>query len=169
MQQISFRKDVLPLKDKLFRIALRITLNREESEDIVQDALIRIWDKRDEWKDLRSVEAFALVVAKNLAIDKMQKKENQTLGLTVEYEAKADTENPYERLVGNERIHLVHKLINRLPEKQRLIMQLRDIEEKNYKEIAHILNLTEEQVKVNLFRARQKVKQWYLEINDYGL
>lgn len=54
-------------------------------------------------------------------------------------------------------------------EKQRLIMQLRDIEGESYKEIAKILNLTEEQVKVNLFRARQKVKQRYLEIDEYGL
>ena len=66
-------------------------------------------------------------------------------------------------------MELIHRLINGLPEKQRSIIQLRDIEGKSYKEIADILRVSEEQVKVNLFRARQKIKQQYPEINDYGL
>ena len=60
-------------------------------------------------------------------------------------------------------------MINELPEKQRSIVQLRDIEGKSYKEIAEVLGLTEEQVKVNLFRARQRIKTKYNEINNYGL
>jgi RNA polymerase sigma-70 factor (ECF subfamily) len=63
----------------------------------------------------------------------------------------------------------VHRLINELPERQRLMVQLRDIEGKNYKEIATALGLTEDQVKVNLFRARQKIKERYLQIDEYGL
>ena len=58
MQQISFRNDILPLKDKLFRLAFRITLDRAEAEDVVQETLIRVWNKKDEWKQLDSVEAF---------------------------------------------------------------------------------------------------------------
>ena len=76
---------------------------------------------------------------------------------------------PHEQLVNEERIAWIHRLINRLPEKQRLAMQLRDIEGKNYKEIAAALGQTEEQVKVNLFRGRQKVRQKILEIENYGL
>ena len=63
----------------------------------------------------------------------------------------------------------VHKLMEHLPDKQREIMQMRDIEEKSYKEIAQALDITEEQVKINLFRARQKVKQGFLKLNSYGL
>jgi RNA polymerase sigma-70 factor (ECF subfamily) len=79
------------------------------------------------------------------------------------------TEDPYDKLIGNERLRLVHRLINELPEKQRLLVQLRDIEGKNYKEIGTALDMTEEQVKVNLFRARQKIRQKYLQIDEYGL
>ena len=75
MQEISFRNDILPLKDKLFRLALRITLDRAEAEDVVQDTMIRVWNKRDEWSQFESVEAYCLTVAKNLAIDRSQKKE----------------------------------------------------------------------------------------------
>lgn len=169
MQEISFRNDILPLKDKLFRLALRITFDRAEAEDVVQDTMIRVWNKREEWTQFGSIEAYCLTVAKNLAIDRSQKKEAQNVELTPEMEEESEISGPYDQLVNNERMSIIHRLINELPEKQRLIMQLRDIEGESYKEIAKILNLTEEQVKVNLFRARQKVKQRYLEIDEYGL
>ena len=169
MQEISFRNDILPLKDKLFRLALRITLDRAEAEDVVQDTMIRVWNKRDEWQQFESVEAYCLTVAKNLAIDRSQKKDAQNVELSPEMAEEADTSGPYDRLVNNERMKIIHRLIDELPEKQRLIMQLRDIEGESYKDIAKVLQLTEEQVKVNLFRARQKVKQRYIEIDEYGL
>lgn len=84
MQEISFRDNILPLKDKLFRLALRITFDRAEAEDIVQDALIKVWNKRDEWGELESIEAYCLTVVRNLAIDRSQKKEAQNLTLTPE-------------------------------------------------------------------------------------
>ena len=169
MQEISFRNDILPLKDKLFRLALRITLDRAEAEDVVQDTMIRVWNKRDEWQQFESVEAYCLIVAKNLAIDRSQKKDAQNVELSPEMAEEADTSGPYDRLVNNERMKIIHRLIDELPEKQRLIMQLRVIEGESYKDIAKVLQLTEEQVKVNLFRARQKVKQRYIEIDEYGL
>lgn len=159
----------MPLKDKLFRLALRITFDRAEAEDVVQDTMIRVWNKREEWTQFGSIEAYCLTVAKNLAIDRSQKKEAQNVELTPEMEEESEISGPYDQLVNNERMSIIHRLINELPEKQRLIMQLRDIEGESYKEIAKILNLTDEQVKVNLFRARQKVKQRYLEIDEYGL
>lgn len=159
----------MPLKDKLFRLALRITFDRAEAGDVVQDTMIRVWNKREEWTQFGSIEAYCLTVAKNLAIDRSQKKEAQNVELTPEMEEESEISGPYDQLVNNERMSIIHRLINELPEKQRLIMQLRDIEGESYKEIAKILNLTEEQVKVNLFRARQKVKQRYLEIDEYGL
>ncbi len=169
MQKIDFRKDILPLKDKLFRLALRITFDRAEAEDIVQETMIRVWNKRDEWNGLESVEAYCLTVARNLAIDRSEKKDSQTVELTIEAEQTPDASSPYDRLVNKERLKLVHRLVSELPEKQRLIMQLRDVEGKSYKEIAAALRLTEEQVKVNLFRARQKVKQKFIDIDNYGL
>lgn len=169
MQEISFRNDILPLKDKLFRLALRITLDRAEAEDVVQDTMIRVWSKRDEWSQFDSVEAFCLVVTKNLAIDRSQKREAQNVSITPQMEEEPDANSPYDRMIHKEKMNLINKLVDELPEKQRLIMQLRDIEGESYKKIATLLNLTEEQVKVNLFRARQKVKQRYIEIDEYGL
>lgn len=169
MQEISFRNDILPLKNKLFRLALRITLDSAEAEDIVQDTLIRVWNKRDEWHSLDSVEAYCLTVARNLAIDRSQRKEAQNVSFTPEVQEMPDSMTPEKKLEEKEQLNLIHRLVNGLPEKQRTAIQLRDIEGKSYKEIAEILGATEEQVKVNLFRARQKIKQKYGEIEKYGL
>lgn len=169
MKEISFRNDILPLKDKLYRLALRITLDSAEAEDIVQDTMIRVWNKRDEWSQFNSIEAFCLTVARNLAIDRSQKSDAQNIELTIETQEMSDGSTPERQLEQNEQMDLVRKLINELPEKQRTIIQLRDIEEKSYKEIADVMQLTEDQIKVNLFRARQRIKAKYNEIQSYGL
>ena len=169
MKEISFRNDILPLKDKLYRLALRITLDSAEAEDIVHETKNRVWNKRDEWAQFNSIEAFCLTVARNLAIDRSQKSEAQNIELTTETQEMSDGSTPERQLERSEQMDLVRKLINELPEKQRTIIQLRDIEEKSYKEIADVMQLTEDQVKVTLFRARQRIKAKYNEIQSYGL
>ena len=77
--------------------------------------------------------------------------------------------NPEEQAMHQDRLALVRRLIDSLPEKQRSVMQLRDIEGKSYKEIADIMAISEEQVKVNIFRARQAIRQKFLETEKYGL
>ena len=170
MKEISFRNDVLPLKDKLFRLALRITLNREEAEDIVQDTLIKVWNSRDKWQQLESIEAYSLTIARNLSLDRIKKMENQNGSLEDEKtETPAATSNPSERMIQKDKLDIVKRMIDELPEKQRSCIQLRDIEGKAYKDIALILGITEEQVKINIFRARQTIKQRFLQFDKYGL
>lgn len=169
MHKISFRNNILPLKDKLFRLALRITFDSSEAEDIVQDTLIKVWDKRDEWQQIESIESYCMTITRNLAIDRSQKMEARNMELTPEAQEMPDTLTPEKLFEQDEQLRLIHQAINSLPEKQRTIVQLRDIEGKSYKEIAKILGITEEQVKVNLFRARQRIKTEINGINDYGL
>lgn len=169
MHKISFRDNILPLKDKLFRLALRITFDSSEAEDIVQDTLIKAWDKRDEWQQIESIESYCMTITRNLAIDRSQKMEARNMELTPEAQEMPDTLTPEKLFEQDEQLRLIHQAINSLPEKQRTIVQLRDIEGKSYKEIAEILGITEEQVKVNLFRARQRIKTEINGINDYGL
>lgn len=169
MQKISFRNDILPLKDKLFRLALCITRNREEAEDIVQDTMLRVWNRREEWNVWETVEGFCLTICRNLAIDRSQKMDARHVELSPEVTELPDMAAPDKLMERDERLGLLHRLIAELPEKQRTILQLRDVEGKSYKEIAEILQLTEEVVKVNLFRARQRIKLKYNEIDTYGL
>ena len=161
MKKISFRTDILPLKNELYRLALRITLNHAEAEDIVQETMIKIWNRREQWDEIESIEAFCLTICRNMALDRQKRMDNQSATLD-EGNDRADrsyTANPEEHAIDRDRVELVKRLIEKLPEKQRTCMQLRDIEGKAYREIAAILNITEQQVKVNNFRARQTVNQ----------
>ena len=170
MKEISFRNDVLPLKNKLFRLALRITLNREEAEDVVQDTLMKVWNSRDKWQQLESIEAYSLTIARNLSLDRIKKMDNNNGSLEEEQVERQDqASTPSERMNQKDKLDIVRKIIDELPEKQRSCLQLRDIEGKAYKEIANILSITEEQVKVNIFRARQTVKQRFQQFDRYGL
>lgn len=170
MKNISFRNDVLPLKNVLYRLALRITLNKEEAEDIVQDTLIKVWNRRDSLQNVDSIEAFSLTICRNLSLDRQRKAGNDNQPIGDEEMSSADTaSDPYERMIQKDRVELVKRIVDSLPEKQRSCMQLRDFEGKSYKEIATVLGLSEEQVKVNIFRARQTVKQKYKEYEGYGL
>ncbi|WP_455095924.1 RNA polymerase sigma factor [Prevotella koreensis] len=170
MKNISFRNDVLPLKDVLYRLALRITLSHEEAEDIVQDTLIKVWNRRDEWQTLESIEAYSMTICRNLALDAIKKKDNNNESLEQGIAETSDqTSDPHELMIRKDRIEMVKQLVNRLPEKQRSCLQLRDFEGKTYKEIAEILAITEEQVKVNIFRARRSIKQQFDKADSYGL
>ena len=170
MKKVSFRNDVLPLKNELFRLALRITLNRAEAEDIVQDTLIKVWNHRFEWENIESIEAFSLTVCRNLSLDRIKKKENTNDSLEdVKVAEPLSSSNPQDRMIAEDKFNLVKQIVDGLPEKQRSCIQLRDFEGKTYKEIAEILEITEEQVKINIFRARQTVKQRYLKLDNYGL
>ena len=170
MQDIDFRYDLLPLKNKLFRLALRITLDSAEAEDVTSDTLIKVWNKREELRGVESIEAYCMTVCRNLALDRHEKKEAQNLSLEAnEIDAADNYFPPDEQLERDEKLRKVHELFNQLPERQRTIMQLRDIEEKSYREIATIMGVSEEVVKVTLFRARQAIRKQYDKIENYGL
>ena len=161
MKTISFQSDILPLKNELYRLALRITMNAADAEDVVQETMMKVWNRRDQWDQIESIEAFCLTICRNLSLDKVRRMDNQTQSLDAAYDPKDQgiSSNPEEQAIQSDRIRLIRQLISQLPEKQRSCMQLRDMEGKSYKDIATILDITEEQVKVNIFRARQTIRE----------
>lgn len=163
MENISFRTTVLPLGDRLFRLALRITMNRAEAEDAVQDTLLRVWEHRQEWERIDNLEAFAIATCRNRALDIVKRAGRTTAPLDETHTP--FMHSPHEQMEAREQVSLVRKLMDELPEQQRTIMALRDIEGKTYQEIANILGINETQVKVYLHRARTKVKKG-LEIGE---
>ena len=98
MKEIRFRDHILPLKDKLFRLALRITLHREEAEDIVQDTLLRVWEKRETWPQIESIEAYCTTICRNLALDRNAAARNSNLRLDEQIDTPPLGTTPFEDL-----------------------------------------------------------------------
>jgi RNA polymerase sigma-70 factor (ECF subfamily) len=165
MKQDKFKKNILPLIDKLFRLALSVTGNKQDAEDVLQDTLFQVWQKRDKWDSIQNLSAYCFRAIRNNAINKISLKGNQQESIPEHFDIPEYKSTIQERLEEEEQTEMLEEYIRHLPEKQRTIFQLRTVEEFSYKQIAEILNLTEEQVKVNLFRARQKLKAFF-EVNE---
>lgn len=158
MENISFRTTVLPLSDRLFRLALRITMNKAEAEDVVQDTLLRVWECRGQWEQIGSLEAFAIATCRNRALDISKRAGRNARSLDEIDGGQRSTANAQSELEAREEISLIRRLMDDLPELQRTIMLLRDIEGQSYQEIAQALSISETQVKVYLHRARTKIR-----------
>ena len=152
---LDVKRDILPLKNAMYRLALRITLSSQEAEDVVQDVIIKLWNMRDRLDDVDNLGAFAMRMTRNLALDRQRMRANHTESLDVAMERPQAEDT---RSDAQEQVETIRTMMQLLPEKQRSAMQLRDFEGYSYKEIAEMLAMTEDQVKVNIFRARQFIK-----------
>ena len=160
MKEIDFLNDLLPLKHKLYRLAQRITLDSLEAEDVVEDTLVRVWERRKSLTDVENLEVYCLTICRNLALDRAERKDAQHAALDANFDAPADTTAlPDAQLEADERLALVRRTFETLPEKQRTALQLRDIDGHSYQEVAAAMDISESDVKVTLHRARQALKE----------
>ena len=171
LERDYFIHEILPLKEKMFRKALYITDSVEDAEDVVQDIMLQLWNKRSEWQKIDNMEVYAMVLTKNRAIDRKRQTGfyHDSLDEISDAAGIAETLPPLDELMQQDEKALVMKIIRSLPEKQRKMIILREMEELSYREIADNLNVTEADVKVNIFRARKQIKELYFKISKYGL
>jgi RNA polymerase sigma-70 factor (ECF subfamily) len=154
----TFSERILPLKNKLLRVAFSIVRQTEEAEDIVQEVMLKIWDRRSDWLKLNSCEGYCVVMARNMSLDFLRRKKLPLLSLDEAQSAWAKDENVLEKMWKKEAAAEVQQRMQSLPEKQFLSLQLREVEEKSYTEIAETLSITIEQVKTNIHRARKSLR-----------
>ncbi|MFN7261182.1 MAG: RNA polymerase sigma factor [Cyclobacteriaceae bacterium] len=165
-----FETRVLPTKNKLFRFAFKLLGSSEEAKDVVQEVMMKVWNGREQMGAIDNMEAWCMRITKNLSLDRLRSKERRTTDSMQEgFEVRQESLTPYEKAEIHESMQRVNELIEALPEKQRQVMHLRDIEGYSYNEICEILELDMSQVKVNLFRARNFVRERLLKLNAYGL
>src|SRR5690606_7325606 len=153
-----FNDDVFPLRDKLYRFSLSIVRKNDIAEDVVQEILIKVWEKREEWKDWRNMNAMIYTMTKNLSLDKLNNKNSQWCTMPDGYDSASDGAGTVQRVISQDVERIIHKAIGTLNEIQRRVIQLRDIEGYTYQEIADMTNLTMAQVKVNLHRGRLELR-----------
>ena len=160
MKDSSSDGDVLALKDMLLGVALRITGNRQEAEDIVQETLLRLLTQRSQLAAVSNLEAYATTVCRNLALDHRRKAERRVVSLDEARHDRADNSpSVVDRMTRDERIQAVEAIVGSLPEKQRQVFHLRDVEGLSYKDIATRMGISEADVKVTLFRARNAIRE----------
>ena len=126
MTQKEFLNIVMPFKDKVFRLAKRLLVSREEAEDATQEVLLKLWNNKNKIAEYRNVEAFSMTMTKNYCFDKLKSKQSQNLKIVhSNYEEK---NTPLQKQVElNDSVSWVAKIIEDLPEQQKMIIQLRDI------------------------------------------
>ena len=168
MKPLEFEQLIAPFKDKVFRFAKRLLVSTEEAEDATQEVMVRLWNKRETLVNYNSVEALAMTMTKNFCLDQLKSKRASNLQL-VHSNYRDNQVGVDQQLEAKDSWNWVEKMINELPEQQRLIIQMRDIEEFEFTEIAAVLEMNETAVRVALSRARKTIREQLVAKHNYGL
>ena len=155
MDQAEFAARLIPLKDKIFRFARAILSDVSEAEDVTQDVFEKLWKSRGSLDGCTNLEAFVMVSVRNLCYDRLRSRrtKQEKLGML-----RNETDNAAQEWATET-----------LPEKQRTIMHLRDIENYDIDRIAEIVGMEGPTVRVLLSRARKRVRERFKAIMDYGI
>ena len=160
MKSSEFKLLVMPYSSRLYRMAFRLMSSREEAEDIVQEVYVKLWGMRKELPHYNSIEALSIRITRNLCLDQLRRRKVNHDALKVEKMKRDDyPETPSETLENREKAELVHKLIEALPEPQRSLVHLRHLEGKEYEEIAEMVNMNVNAIRVSISRARKQMRE----------
>lgn len=168
MNQSDFLKIVLPFKDKVFRLAKRLLVSTEEAQDATQELIFKLWRNKEKLSDYKNIEAFAMTMTKNYCYDRLKSKQasNLTLVHTNYKEKEISLEHKIEH---NNSVNIVHQLIEKLPTQQKMIIQLRDVEQYNFDEICKMVAMKPTAVRVALSRARKTIREQLIKKHNYGV
>ncbi|MGF7217215.1 RNA polymerase sigma-70 factor (ECF subfamily) [Spirosoma lacussanchae] len=164
----AFKQRILPIQNRLFRLATMFLRNREDAEDALQDVLMRLWSNRQQLDTYQSVEALAVQMTKNLCLDRLKSHARQKPVDTADLGSVATSQlSPYRQLELADSADRMRQLIDQLPDVQKLVLHLRDVEEYSFEEIEQVTGLSINAIRVALSRARQRLRDGYLKLNDY--
>ncbi|WP_274474474.1 RNA polymerase sigma factor [Mangrovimonas aestuarii] len=168
MTQSEFLNIVMPFKDKVFRLAKRLLVSKEEAEDATQEVLIKLWNNKSKMSAYKNIEAFSMTMTKNLCLDKLKSKQAQNLKI-VHSNYKDHNISVQKQAEIEDSLDWVARIIEKLPEQQRLVVQLRDIEQYDFDEIAAVLDMKPTAIRVALSRARKTIRTELMKTHNYGI
>lgn len=168
MNHHTFLRLINPVQDKMYRLALRLLISKEAAEDATQEVILKIWNRKNKVKDYANIEAFMISVTKNHCLDQLKAKRNNNLRIT--HSNYDNNEIGVDRSVElKDEMLQIQRIVNQLPDQQKIIFQLRDVEEYEFEEIAEITKMKEPAIRVALSRARKKIKEELLKTHNYGI
>jgi RNA polymerase sigma factor (sigma-70 family) len=168
MNQKEFISIINPFKDKVFRMAKRLLVSTEEAEDATQEVLVKLWNKNESLNELKSIEAMAMTMTKNYCFDQLKSKRASNMPI-VHNNFVSNEASLQQKVEDVDSWSWVEKIINNLPEQQKIILQMRDIEQYDFAEIAKIMEMNETAVRVALSRARKTIKELMTKTHNYGI
>jgi len=168
MTQSEFLNVVMPFKDKLYRLSKRLLTSAEEAEDATQEVLMKLWSKNNNIANYKNVEAFAMTMTKNFCLDRLKSKQSGNLKLVHSNYEDGNT-SLQKQLEARDSVSWVERIMEELPEQQKLVLQLRDVEEYDFKEIADLMEMQPTAVRVALSRARKTVREKLMQKHSYGI
>jgi RNA polymerase sigma-70 factor (ECF subfamily) len=164
----DFKTSVLPLSKKLLRFATHFLKDEDAAKDVVQDVFLKLWQKRHELEEIENMDAFAMRMTKNRCLDVIRATRVVAMDAETERKMKLETVDVHSKVELSESANQIKMLISQLPDLQRAVMQMRDLEQLSYEEIAEATDLKENAIRVNLSRARKKVRDEFLKMNSDG-
>ncbi|MBK5213791.1 MAG: RNA polymerase sigma factor [Flavobacteriaceae bacterium] len=167
MDKTEFIKLVMPYKDRLYRLAKRILISKDEAEDAVQEVFLKLWNEKQNIENYKNPEAFAITMTKNYCLDRLRSK--QASNLKIVHSNYQTSENIEKNIEANDGVELVFKIMETLPEQQKIVLQLRDVEQFEFSEIAKMLDSNETAIRVALSRARKTVRDAMIKKYNYGI
>jgi RNA polymerase sigma-70 factor (ECF subfamily) len=143
-------------------------VSNEEAEDATQEILMKLWNNKERIEDYRNVEAFSMTMTKNFCLDRLKSKQAQNLKI-VHSNYQDNSTSLQKQVEARDSVDWVAKIIEDLPEQQKMVLQLRDIEEYEFDEIAKVLDMNETAIRVSLSRARKTIREKLTNTHRYGI
>ena len=162
----AFKQHILPMKDKLYRFALHLLQNVQEAEDAVQDVMAGVWARRTEWPQWNNIPAYCMTATRNNCLDRLRRRRTVTVEPEKAARISSPDKDPYEQVTNKEIIQRIRRCMDTLPSNQQQVMRLREMEGFSYNEIAEVLDMTLDQVKINLFRGRNAIRKTIAKEED---
>lgn len=159
MHSEEFKKVLLPLWPSLYRFAQSLLNDKQEAEDCVQEIFLKLWSRKDSLDSIENVKAFSMQMTRNLCLDKIKARKRVVLDIT--RQVIGSGVDLQRQLEDKDLVDRIEAIMQQLPEQQRSLIHLRNIEGIEMKEIAEITGLSVEHARVTLSRARMAIRELY--------
>ncbi|MGO2357517.1 MAG: RNA polymerase sigma factor [Mesonia sp.] len=169
MNQKLFLEFVNPIKDKIYRLSLRLLVSKDAAEDATQEVMIRLWNMKDKLEDYRSPQALAMTITKNYCFDQLKAKKNNNLRIIHSNYEDGKKTSLQKEIEAKDELLKVKEIIKSLTEQEQMLIQLRDIEQLEYEEMVEITEMNPTAIRVALSRARKKIRKEILKKHNYGI